>query len=98
MAVSSGIVNCILRAPIRIVDSKQADQPAANNCSGLVPLPLAPGLDNLMSRLPSELFETPSRPPAVCVLAVYNTLCICLNVSILILFLCLIIFLIHVFA
>src|SRR5688572_28895949 len=52
---------------------KQADQPAANSCSGLVPLPAVPGDDNLMSRSPSELREAPSRPPVVCVLAVYST-------------------------
>lgn len=60
-----------LRAAISIAPSKQADQPAANNCSGLVPMPAPPGGDSLTSRRPSELRDMPScRPPLVCVLAV----------------------------
>jgi len=48
--------------------------PAANNCSGLVPVPATPGAENLTSRRPSSLRETPPRrPPRVCVLAVYFT-------------------------
>jgi hypothetical protein len=43
---------------------KQADQPAANNCSGLVPLP-KPGGDNATSSAPSELRAAPARPPLV---------------------------------
>src|SRR5262245_20060178 len=52
---------------------KQADQPAANNCSGLVPLPDVPGVESLTSRRPSEVRDAPSRPPVVWVFAVYNT-------------------------
>ena len=51
---------------------KHADQPAANNCSGLVPVPDVPGDESLTSRRPSELRDAPSRPPVVWVLAVYN--------------------------
>ena len=52
---------------------KQADQPAPNSCSGLVPVPV-PGDDSLMSRRPSELREAPLRPPEeVWVLPVYRT-------------------------
>jgi hypothetical protein len=39
--------------------TKQADQPAANSCSGLVPMRTEPGVESLMSRRPSELRETP---------------------------------------
>jgi hypothetical protein len=54
---------------------KQADQPAANSCSGFVPLPAVPGDDSAMSRRPSELRDVPSRPPdEVRVLPVYSTL------------------------
>jgi hypothetical protein len=64
----------ILAATILIDDTKQADQPAAKSCSGLVPVPEASGVESLTSRRPSELRDTPlSRPPVVCVLAVYNT-------------------------
>ena len=52
---------------------KQADQPAANSCSGLVPPPAVPGDDSLTSRRPSELRDAPSRPPVVWVFAVYST-------------------------
>jgi hypothetical protein len=44
---------------------KQADQPAANICSGLVPLPGAPSDKSLMSKRPSELRDAPFRPPVV---------------------------------
>src|SRR3954471_14848285 len=72
--MSAGTMTFILRAAMPIAPSKQADQPAANSCSGLVPLPVVPGADSLMSRCPSELRETPrSRPPVVCVLAVYSS-------------------------
>lgn len=54
-----------LRAAIAIAPSKQADQPAAKSCSGLVPSPGPPGVESLMSSLPSELREEPSRPPVV---------------------------------
>ena len=61
----------LLRAASAIALSKQADQPAANNCSGLVPMRAEPGVESLMSRWPSELRDTPfSRPPVVWVLAV----------------------------
>jgi hypothetical protein len=64
----------IFRAASPIAPSKQADQPAANNCSGLVPMPAVPGVESLMSRWPSELRDTPcSRPPAVWVLPVYRS-------------------------
>src|ERR1700720_2893916 len=62
--------------------SKPADQLAANNCSGLVPLRAEPGVDSMMSKLPSELRETPfSRPTLVWVLAVYRVFPICVMVS-----------------
>jgi hypothetical protein len=71
MARSAGSAIFILRATSPIAPSKQADQPAANSCSGLVPVPDVPGVDNLMSRWPSELRDTPcSRPPVVWVFAV----------------------------
>src|SRR5262245_9053813 len=52
---------------------KHADQPAANSCSGLVPVPAAPGAESLTSRRPSDVRDAPSRPPVVWVLAVYST-------------------------
>src|SRR5262245_49476780 len=56
-------------------DRKHVDQPAANNCSGLVPSPGFPGSVNLTSRRPSSVRELPpSRPPVVWALAVYSTL------------------------
>src|ERR1700737_1438427 len=55
---------------------KQADQPAANSCSGLVPPPAVPGVDSFTSRRPSLVREAPSRPPVVWVIAVYRTLSI----------------------
>ncbi|MDR6956009.1 hypothetical protein J2X65_005403 [Ancylobacter sp. 3268] len=38
---------------------KQADQPAANSCSGLVPAPVLPGGDRRMSTRPSVLRAMP---------------------------------------
>src|SRR5258706_7192455 len=38
-------------------------QPAANNCSGLVPVPGTPGGENLTSKRPSSLREMPPRRP-----------------------------------
>src|ERR1019366_10335385 len=73
MAASAGRVIFILRAASAIALRKQADQPAANSCSGLVPLPAAPGDESLMSRRPSEVRDAPSRPPVVWALAVYST-------------------------
>src|SRR5439155_27005736 len=71
----------LLRATSAIALSKQADQPDANSCSGLVPIRAEPGLESLMSSRPSELREAPfSRPPAVSVLAVYTTFAIWLMV------------------
>src|SRR5262245_48608949 len=73
MARSGGRATfCWLAARV-IALMKQADQPAANSCSGLVPLPALPGDDSLTSRRPSLVREAPSRPPVVCVLAVYST-------------------------
>jgi hypothetical protein len=64
----------ILAATILIDETKQADQPAAKSCSGLVPVPEASGVESLTSSRPSELRDNPlSRPPVVWVLAVYNT-------------------------
>src|SRR5580692_4523941 len=74
MASSAGRAIFLLRAASPIAASKQADQPAANNCSGLAPLRSDPGVESLMSRRPSELRDAPfSRPPVVWVLAVYST-------------------------
>src|SRR3712207_1893530 len=53
--------------------SKQADHPAANSCSGLVPGREEPGDESLTSSWPSLLREAPSRPPVVWVLPVYRT-------------------------
>jgi len=47
------------RAATPIAPRKQADQPAANNCSGLVPPPVVPGDESLMSKRPSELRDSP---------------------------------------
>src|ERR1700690_2084336 len=64
----------LLRNASAIALAKEADQPAANNCSGLVPMRAEPGLESLMSSKPSELRAAPlSRPPEVSVLAVYTT-------------------------
>src|SRR5580698_10095277 len=72
--MSAGRVIFILRAATPIAPSKHADQPAANNCSGLVPEPVVPGVECLISRRPSSLLEVPPfRPPEVWTLAVYNT-------------------------
>src|ERR1700737_1595370 len=73
MARSAGSAIFIFRAASPIAPSKQADQPAANSCSGLVPTPAVPGDESLMSRRPSELRDAPSRPPEVWVLPVYST-------------------------
>src|SRR3546814_4323238 len=45
MARSAGNVIRFLRAARSIAPSKQADHPAARSCSGLLPLPPAPGVD-----------------------------------------------------
>src|SRR5882762_8992138 len=63
----------MVRAANSIADSKHADQPAAKSCSGLVPVPGLPGRDNLTSRRPSELRDTPARPPVERAFAVYST-------------------------
>src|SRR5262249_29143548 len=64
-----------LAAAILIALRKQADQPTASNCSGLVPVPALPGTDNFTSRRPSSVRDAPpSLPPVVCALAVYNSL------------------------
>src|SRR2546430_6197637 len=74
MAASAGSWTFILLATSPIALMKQADQPAANNCSGLVPVPGTPGAENLTSKRPSSLLDTPPRrPPEVWVLAVYLT-------------------------
>src|SRR5882724_5854773 len=74
MATSAGSLTFILLATSPIALMKQADQPAANNCSGLVPVPGTPGAENLTSKRPSSLREMPPRrPPEVWVLAVYCT-------------------------
>src|ERR1700735_3206140 len=73
MAASAGTATLVLSATTFIADRKHADQPAANNTSGLVPLPGAPGIDSLTSRRPSLVREAPSRPPVVWALAVYTT-------------------------
>src|SRR5262245_29871098 len=78
MATSSGKSIFFLPAMSLIADRKHVDQPAANNCSGLVPLPGLFGSVNLTSRRPSSVRELPpSRPPVVWALAVYNTLSSC---------------------
>jgi hypothetical protein len=53
MAASAGRRVFILAAATPIAPMKQADQPAANNCSGLVPLPALPRAESLMSNRPS---------------------------------------------
>src|SRR6185295_2598872 len=73
MARSAGRATFLLLAASPTALMKQADQPAANSCSGLVPLPLVPGVDSFTSRRPSEVRDAPSRPPVVWVLAVYST-------------------------
>src|SRR5712675_982234 len=73
-ATSAGSLTFILLATSAIALMKQADQPAANNCSGFVPVPGTMGDENLTSKRPSSLRETPPRrPPEVWVLAVYCT-------------------------
>ena len=49
-------------------------QPAANNCSGLVPLPAEPRARQPDLQAAVVAREAPSRPPVVWVLAVYKTL------------------------
>src|SRR2546422_7934705 len=59
MARSSGRATFILPAAIFIALMKQADHPAANSCSGLVPSPEPPGRESRTSRRPSELRDVP---------------------------------------
>src|ERR1700719_1389307 len=60
-----------------IAFAKEADQAAANSCSGLVQIRAEPAAESRMSSRPSELREAPlSRPPVVLVLAVYTTFAI----------------------
>src|SRR5262245_4777311 len=73
MAWSGGKAIFLWPAARAIALTKQADQPAAKSCSGLVPPPVVPGDDSLTARRPSALREAPSRPPVVRVLAVYRT-------------------------
>ena len=74
IATSPGSAIFFWRATSAIALSKQADQPAANSCSGLVPMRAEPGAESLTSRRPSELRAAPlSRPPVVRVFAVYTT-------------------------
>jgi len=66
--VVSGAGSAIFLLPaIRLIaERKQADQPAANNCSGLVPPPDEPGRDSVTCSLPSSVRDAPSsRPPVV---------------------------------
>src|SRR5208282_1751782 len=73
-ATSTGTATFNLPATSFVALMKQADQPAANSCSGLVPVPEVPGDESLTSRRPSMLREMPpSRPPVVWVLVVYRT-------------------------
>src|SRR6266850_2254993 len=72
-AASAGSRVLILAAARPIAPMKQADQPAANSCSGLVPLPGVPGDESLISKRPSELRDAPFRPPVVWALPVYST-------------------------
>ena len=44
----------MLRAANSIADSKQADQPAAKSCSGLVPGPGVPGRDSFVGAILAE--------------------------------------------
>ena len=55
------------------VPDSPGDQPVAKSCSGLVPAPGVPGRDSVTSRRPSELCDTPARPPVVSAFAVYST-------------------------
>lgn len=71
-ATPAGSATFMLFATRPMAPMKQADQPAPNSCSGLVPTPAEPGRDSLMSRRPSELRAVPSRPPSVRVLPVYS--------------------------
>src|SRR5450755_1196728 len=77
MLTSAGSAIFLLRAASAIAFPKEADQPAANSCSGLVPMRAEPGVESLMSSRPSELRDAPfSRSPVVLVLAVYTTFAI----------------------
>src|SRR5271166_1581873 len=85
MARSGGSFTFFLAATILIADKKQADQPTANNCSGLVPVPEVPGTDSLTSSRPSEVRDAPpSRPPVVCALAVQSTFSIFVMLSVMV--------------
>src|SRR5438309_10978078 len=76
MARSAGreIFFWLAATPIALM--KQADHPAANSCSGLVPAADVPGVESLTSSRPSDVREAPSRPPVVYAFAVYSTLSI----------------------
>jgi hypothetical protein len=65
MAASAGRRVFILAAATPIAPLKQADHPAPNICSGLMPLPGSPGDESLMCKRPSELRDAPFRPPVV---------------------------------
>jgi hypothetical protein len=52
---------------------KQADRPAANNCSGLVPVPGTPGAENLTSKATRITAGDSAAPSEVRVLAAYRT-------------------------
>src|ERR1700722_6624723 len=81
MLTSAGSAIFRLRAASAIAFAKEADQPAANSCSGLVPMRAEPGVESLTSSRPSRLREAPfSRSPVVLVLAVYTTFAIRLMV------------------
>jgi hypothetical protein len=60
MARSAGSVTFLWAAANAIALMKQADQPAANRCSGLVPAPEVPGVESLTSRRPPEVRDAPS--------------------------------------
>src|SRR5471032_1528595 len=55
---SAGNTTFNLPAALPSAPIKQADQPAANNCSGFVPSPALPGEDSLISRRPSSLRQS----------------------------------------
>jgi len=64
MATLSGSLTFILLATSPIALMKQADQPAANNCSGLVPVPGTPGAENLTSKATIITAEDTAAPTA----------------------------------
>ena len=71
MPTLAGRAIFLSRAASAIACAKEADQPAANSCSGLVPMRAELGVESLMSSRPSALREAPlSRSPVVSVLAV----------------------------